>query len=124
MHAALRSLDSPDLAPETLETYKPPLPDDFGILLMAFIGPSDGAGEELFHVTVCSSKWLARATMAGPTKGYEFQRARLVVSRWDPDLFRRAISDLCLHAIGADWSDVANKLSRYLDWEFEGYTPT
>ena len=123
MHASLRSLDSPDLAADSLDSYRPPLPDDFGILLLALIGPSDAAGEEAFYVTVCSAKWLARASLAENAKGFEFVRNRLVVDRWDPELFRRAIGDLCLRTSGNDWSEVGNKLSRYLAWEFEDYTP-
>lgn len=122
MHAVLRSLDSPALAPETLDTFEPPIPDDFGVLLTASIGPDNGPGDEVFYVTVCSPKWLAWATMTENVKGFEFVRHRLVVDRWDPDLFRRAIRDLCLHTSGADWTEVANKLSRYLAWEFEDYS--
>jgi len=118
MHAVLRSLESPDLAPDSLDTFQPPIRDDFGILLMAKIGPQDGLDEEAFYVTVCSPKWLAWATMTENAKGFEFVQHRLAVSRWDPPLFRRAVSDLCLHTSGTDWSEVANKLSRYLAWEF------
>jgi hypothetical protein len=121
MQAVLRSLESPDLAPDSLDSYQPPIPDDFGILLMAMIGPKDGPGEEAFYVTVCSAKWLAWATMTENAKGFEFVRHRLAVNRWDPALFRRAVSDLCLHTSGHDWSEVASKLSRYLAWEFEDY---
>jgi hypothetical protein len=123
MHAALRSLESPDLAPDSLDSYNPPLPDDFGILLLALVGPADGDGEEAFYVTVCSPTWLSRATLTENAKGYEFVRHRLVVARWDPDLFRRAVGDLCSHTVGADWSEVANKLSRFFAWEFEDYMP-
>lgn len=123
MHAVLRSLDSPALDPDTLDSYVPPIADDFGVLVSALIGPDDGEGEEIFYVTVCSPTWLARAAMAENAKGFEFVRHRLVVERWDPQLFHRAVSDLCSHASGSDWSEVANKLSRYLHWEFEDYTP-
>jgi Immunity protein 8 len=33
----------------------------------------------------------------------------------------RALSDLCLHAEGADWAEIAAKLSRYGGWEYEDY---
>lgn len=98
------------------------MPDDFGVLLEAQIGPSGGHGEEAFYVTVCSPKWLAEATMSGNGKGYEFVQHRLVVRRWDPALVRRALADLCTHTSGGDWHEVATKLSRYLAWEFDDYT--
>ncbi len=123
MHVSLRSLDSPNLAPDSLDSYRPPLSDDFGILLTALIGPSDGAGEEVFYVTVCSAKWLARATLDENGEGFEFVRHRLVVERWDPGLFRRAIGDLCAHTSGDSWQEIGNRLSRFLAWEFEDYAP-
>ncbi len=122
MHARLHLLDSPDLAPDTLDSYQPPVPDSFGILCRAEIGPDDSDGHEAFYVTVCSPRWLAWATMTENAKGFEFVRHRLAVDRWDPSLFRRAISDLCIHTSGESWPDVAVKLSRYLHWEFEDYS--
>jgi phytoene dehydrogenase-like protein len=98
------------------------MPDDFGIWLTALIGPDGDVGEEVFGVTACSPQWLARTTVTENTKGFEFVRHRLVVSRWDPDLLRRAIGDLCRHTSGSDWPEVAAKLSHYLAWEFEDYT--
>jgi hypothetical protein len=122
VHAVLQSLESPALEPDTLDSFAPPLADDFGIALSALIGPSEGEGAEVFYLTVCSPTWLARATMFENSKGFEFIRNRLVVERWDAELIRRAVTDLCLHTSGADWHEVAIKLSRYLYWEFEDYS--
>jgi hypothetical protein len=36
---------------------------------------------------------------------------------------QRAISDLCVHAEGEGWAEVAQRLARFKDWEFEGYRP-
>lgn len=41
VHAVLRSLDSTTLLPDALATFRPPLHDDFGILVDLSIGPSD-----------------------------------------------------------------------------------
>jgi hypothetical protein len=57
-----------------------------------------------------------------PPKGFEFMHSYLVLSRWDSSLVERAISDLCLHTEGADWQEVAGKLSRYGSWEFADYS--
>ncbi len=53
-------------------------------------------------------------------EGFEYPR-RLLVTRLDYELVRRAISDLCLHTEGADWNEIATKLSRHPHWEFEDY---
>ena len=123
MHAVLRQLGSADLGADSLDSYVPPNPDDFGTVLSAHVGPSDQEGEELFYVTVCSPTWLAGNAMRAPSKGFPFVRATLLVDAWDPVVIHRAIADLCSRTSGSDWSEIANKLSRYLAWEFEDYTP-
>ena len=82
MHAVLRQLDSVDLGANSLDSYVPPNPDDFGILLSAHVGPSDQEGEELFYVTVCSPTWLASNAMRARSKGFTFVRDTLVVDAW------------------------------------------
>jgi hypothetical protein len=57
MRAELRQLDSPD-APEGLESYYPGNPECFVLLVAAHIGPLGEEGEELFHFTVCTARWL------------------------------------------------------------------
>jgi hypothetical protein len=123
MHAVLKSLSSPDVGADSLETHTPHLPDRFGIYVEAEIGPDGAEGADLFGVTVCSPLWLAEAATRENPKGFEFVRHRLVVDRWDADLIRRAIGDLCVHATGDGWNEIATKLSRYLAWEFEDYKP-
>jgi hypothetical protein len=123
MRAVLRSLDSPDLGSETLETYQPPIADNFSVLLGAVVGPEGAPGDEVFYVTVCTPKSLADSVLAAPNKGYEFMRDRLVVDHWDGALIRRVISDLCSRTEGSTWSEVATKLSQFMAWEFEGYLP-
>lgn len=111
------------MAPDSLETYIPPVANDFGVLVLAEIGPADDdRGADGFYVTVCSPNWLARMALEENDKGFEFIHHQLVVDRWDPVLFQRAIQDLCYSTTGEDWDEVATKLSRYLAWEFEDYT--
>jgi len=72
----------------------------------------------MFDFTVCTASSLAGQRLP---KGFEFQRGNLLVERWDHGLVRRAVADLCLQTEGANWSEVAQKLSRYGRWEFEDY---
>jgi hypothetical protein len=48
-------------------------------------------------------------------------RHHLVVNRYDLELIRGAIEDLCREATGSDWSSVAEYLARFSKWEFEDY---
>jgi hypothetical protein len=67
---------------------------------------------------VCSPSWVAEQPLE---KGFGFQRHVLLLSRWDGGLVHRAIGDLCRRTEGATWNEVAVKLSRFGQWEFENY---
>jgi Immunity protein 8 len=116
MHAELRALDSVD-APDGLAAFAPPDPERVAIAVGATIGLPDVEGGDLFYFNVVTAAWLADNP---PPKGFEFAR-NLLVTRWDYETVRRAISDLCLRAEGRDWQEVATKLSRAAHWEFEDY---
>jgi hypothetical protein len=82
-----------------LVSERVPEGEDFGELVAADLGPAEGKGADLFEVTVCTRRWLANVSTP---KGYAFLRHHLVVERWDEELVRRAISDLCLRNEGDD----------------------
>lgn len=113
MRGVLRWIHSPD-APD-LETWQPPDAETFGILLQALIGPEFADGEESFDFVVCTPSWLARTGAAGPT----FLRHHLLVSSFDYGAIRNAIEELVASCEGADWNEVATKLGRFGQWEFE-----
>jgi hypothetical protein len=119
MRAVLRSLDSID-APDGLELYSPPDPRSFGIVVTATIGEPDSEGGDLFYFHVVGPDWFAANA---PGKGFRWGRGHLVVDHWDADLVRRAIADLCRHVEGGDWGEVARKIARYGQWEFDDYRP-
>ena len=114
MRAELRTLDSAD-APGGLATFVPTDPERFAIAVGATIGPPGAEGGDLFYFNVVTAGWLAEHP---PPKGFEFLRV-LLVTRWDYETVRRAISDLCVRTAGNDWNEVATKLSRAAHWEFE-----
>jgi hypothetical protein len=115
MRAALRGFYSKDV-PE-LETYRPDDAECFQLQVTAFIGPAEeGHGEEMFDFTICTPRWL---TEHPPPKNFEFLRGNILLSRWDYATLGRALTDLCTHAEGNDWPEIAVKLSRYGRWEHE-----
>ena len=117
MRAELRSLDSAD-APEGLEGFRPSDPQSFALAIGATVGPEGGEGGDLFYFTVCTPEWLREN---GSQKGFAFLHGHVLVDRWDYQLVERAIRDLCFRTEGAGWDEIATKLSRYGDWEFEEY---
>lgn len=74
----------------------------------------------MFDFVVCTARWLAEHP---PEKGFSFLRDYILLTRWDYAILERALRDICTHAEGKTWQDVAIKLSRYGHWEFEGYQP-
>jgi hypothetical protein len=119
MRANLRRLlctDVPDL-----EAWRPEDAECFGIAVTAFVGPADGDGEESFDFTVCTARWLERNPP--PPKNFQFLHGTVLMKSWDYSVLARALGDLCLHAEGADWAEVATRLSRFGHWEFADYRP-
>lgn len=121
VRAVLRSLDSPDIS-TSLDDFAPSNPDDFDVFMQAEFGPENDHGGDVFGLTVCSPEALRRI-LDEPGKGFVFPRHRLVVQAWDIGVIRRAIEDLGYRCEGDTWRAVAEKLSRYMHWEFEDYRP-
>lgn len=115
MRAELKALDlEPD--PSTL----PEDPAGFALLARVYAGPADGPGMESFDITVCSPEWLAAACRK---VGLYDARHHVVVTVDDFD--QRHLRDWLKRRVasvdGKDWNDVATKLARLGQWEFEDY---
>jgi hypothetical protein len=119
MRAELRSLHSPD-ASTGLETYAPEDERSFRVLVEATIGSEGSPAADVLRFLVVGPDWFAENL---PGKGFRWGRHHLVVDRWDYDTVHRAIADVCLHAEGLDWNEVAGKLASFGDWEFDGFGP-
>lgn len=116
VQASLRRLHSPDAL--DLRLFQPSDPLNFGILIQAMIGPSDAEGEDSFDFILCTPQRIGADMEAGH---FRWGRATLIVSRYEYDPLERAVLAVCEEARGADWSSVAEKLNRFMIWEFEDY---
>jgi hypothetical protein len=114
--AVLRALHSPDA--DDLPNWRPPDEETWEIFVQAFLGPSDGPGEESFDFTVSSAAPLSAEAEAA---GHAWTGSRLILGRWNYAGVERAVIDLCEECEGPDWSAVAAQLARYMDWEFTNY---
>lgn len=114
MQAELRSLFSSDV--DDLRSFAPG--EIFCVSIRALIGPAGLPGEESFDFEICSPAWLAaeveRETMVSG-------RFRLFMATFDYEAVERYVAKRLAHANGADWPEVATKLTRWSRWEFEDY---
>ena len=116
MKAELRGIHSPDV--RDLEKYSPKEYDNFGILIQALIGPSTSIGEESFAFLVCTPKWIESEMMKD---GILFGKGYLIIKEYNYKTILSAIQGLCSRTWGENWDTIADKLSRFGDWEFEDY---
>lgn len=116
MRPEIRRLHTPDAA--SFDSFAPQDPQDFSMLVQVLVGPAEGEGEESFDIEVITPKHLAaRVERAGPISG----RHLLVVARFDAATIQSWIENAVAECSGADWKDIAAKLSRLGRWEFEDY---
>lgn len=118
VRAWLRRLHSPNAS--DLKSFRPADPEDFGVLVQAMIGPQGTEGEESFDFMLCTPRWIAREW---ESDGVRWARATLVVPGYDFEALESAVLKLCRRTEGRDWSEVAERLNRYMQREFEDYEP-
>jgi len=117
MRAQLKRLHSPDV---DLENYWPDDPSCFGFLLQAFIGPEDEQGAESFSFTVCSPRWLEQN--AG--ENVRFGANHLILTEYDLGKIEQHLNRYCERCVGNSWQEIAAKVAKVGQWEFEDYRPS
>ncbi len=111
MRPELKSLHSPDLE----EGHLPDDPACAEVFVQALIGPASGPGDESFNLTIATPAALA------DSEGTRWGHGLLIVESFSWEGARGAIEKLLRHCEGETWSDVAGRINRYLDWEFDNY---
>ena len=116
MRAELRGLDSPDLP--SFPSGGPDDPLQFTVMIEASIGVVGQPGVDAFSLMVSSPSDTDPSVTAA---GYIWIGRRLVVSRYDVEVIRRAVANLCDGAEGRNWRELAEFLGRSLYCEFDSY---
>lgn len=114
MRAVLRALDSVDF--DDFDAGRPGDLHDFDVAVSAGIGPSDSEGLEWFYFSVCSPGRIAAEL---ETAGARWGRATLIMPEYSSKLVRERVMTLCASVESETWDALAEKLARYLAWEFE-----
>jgi hypothetical protein len=116
MRAKINSFHSADI--NDLFNFKPQDPENFCFLLEMMIGPDCEEGEESFGIQVCTPIWLLSIMKKEDViPGRHF----LIVLEYNFERIYKKIKHLIENCTGADWSEVAEKVSRIGYWEFEDY---
>jgi Immunity protein 8 len=92
-------------------------PDDCCVAMQAEIGPVGEEGGDTFSFEVCTPSGLARRFDS--ERRPFWARATLIVGTFSGEGVEAALSQYVHSVSGEDWQDVATKLNRILDWEFE-----
>ncbi|WP_409999137.1 immunity 8 family protein [Bradyrhizobium sp. SZCCHNPS1003] len=112
--ANLRRLTSTDV---DLVNFQPS--GDFGVYVLALVGPAGSVGEESFGLTICTTGWFEKCMNAPIVSG----RHHLFVKRFDYDAIISYLEKYCTSCSGNSWREVADKVARIGYWEFEDYRP-
>jgi hypothetical protein len=95
-------------------------PSDCCIAMAADIGPVGEEGADIFYFEVCTPSALARRfdDAGRPFWG----RGTLLVRTFSWEAVEAALDQYVRSLSGADWDELATKLSRFMHWEFEDYS--
>jgi len=115
MKPFLKYITSPDI--DDLEKFNS-VKEDFCYLIQAFFGPTSGDGEESFDFLVCSPKWLEAEAEKDKLI---FGKGLIITNEFNLIYVKNMLSSLCNRVSGKNWEEIAIKLSRYGNWEFEDY---
>ena len=116
MKAELKYLHSPEIF--DLAHFEPKNRKSFSFLLQIMVGPKGEEGEESFEVEVCTPRWLA--------SNFDEERvilgsSYLIVQGYSYEKLKEFIIKYLDHCTGDNWLEVARKVSRLGQWEFENY---
>ncbi|SRR6266702_2037407 len=117
MRAELKSITSADV---NFDTYNPEDEDCFSFPIEMVIGYEGGQGGNLFQMIVCTPAWISRENQG---KAAVIGTELLIVFRYDWPAILSAIQDLVSGCTADDWPTLAQKLSRFADWEYSDYRP-
>lgn len=104
-----------------LQEFVPEQSDYFELTIRAMFGPVSEDASESFQIQVCTPKWLQARCDDGEIVG---GRHTLIVAEFNFTQIRDYLDALGKRCCGSNWTEIAEKLSRYGLWEFEDYRPT
>ncbi len=99
----------------------PPRPEHCCVAMYADIGPVDADGGDTFTFEVCTPSGVA-ARLDRDGRPY-WSRGTLIVTAFSWEAVEAALRQYVRSTDGDTWAEVAEKLKRFMVWEFEDYQP-
>jgi Immunity protein 8 len=100
-----------------LENYRPDDYESFSFLVTVRVGPKGEDSSDIFYLDICTPKWL----LDNRYEDFVVGKGKLIVFRCDMKMILARIKSLFENCSGEDWNEIAIKLSRIGNWEFEDY---
>lgn len=117
MKACIKEMYSLEIE-DLLKDYIPEEKDNFEIIIRLMIGTKNDDAAESFDIIVCSSKRVVSIT---ESEYAVWGKGLLIVDRYDYVKITNLIKSKIESIVGGDWNDLAIKMSRLANWEFEDY---
>ena len=120
MRAKIKSIEITEAGDLNPASYTPDDFEDFRCTFGLTVGPADSAGSELFYLTVCTPRWLARAS---EKDGFVWGQHHLIVPEYNLKRITEIVTNFVERCSGDSWAEVGTKLARIASWEYEDYRP-
>ena len=101
-----------------LSTYTPIDPESFSFPLFVTVGTEFAEGEDLFYIQVCTPKWILENHCR---EDVIIGRHYLIVMEYDYARIIQTITAFCSQWEASTWPELAEKLGRLGQWEFEDH---
>lgn len=118
MVAEVKSIISPDIL--DFKTYYPDNDTCFSFLLELTVGIKGKDGGDIFGIEVCTPQWLLENH---DTSHIVFGRGKLLVFEYNIERIINRLTKYCESCSGNTWEEIALKIARIGNWEFEDYQP-
>lgn len=116
MISEVKNIFSPDVL--DFATYYPEDDECFNFLLSVIVGIKGTKSEESFNIEVCTPKWL----IANYNKDdIILGKNKMIVFGYNKEKIFKKAKSLFDGRSGNTWEEIAIKLSRIGQWEFEEY---
>lgn len=116
MKAEIKNIISPDIL--NFETFQPADPESFCFLLEITVGLKGQNSGDNFSLQVLTPNWLLQNHQ---NNDVVFGRHVLIVFEFNLDAIFREIKNKIESLEGSSWQEIADKISRIAQWEFEDY---